>query len=107
MVPKCNKPGERVLISGVYRASHGWEHCPAQDLIAVSGERFRKCAQCGDQVRYSRICAAPRMHDSPQFTEETHSPCRQSCNSRRGSAHSHVMKRSAPWAVSRGTIALQ
>jgi hypothetical protein len=73
MAVKIHTAGERVLISGLYRVVHYQDHAPAQDVIALSGDRFIPCKSCGNLVAYTRLRPAPHMLTASQLTCRTYS----------------------------------
>jgi hypothetical protein len=48
------KPGEVVLTSGAYRVHHA-SHRLMHAATLLLGDRFPRCRQCGEQVRFELI----------------------------------------------------
>ena len=48
------KPGEVVLTTGAYRVHHA-SHRLMHEATLLLGDRFPRCKQCGDQVRFELL----------------------------------------------------
>ncbi|HEV3036643.1 MAG TPA: hypothetical protein VHA33_02550 [Candidatus Angelobacter sp.] len=51
------KPGDQVLTTGIYTATHH-QHRRAHEVLAVKGERFPNCKKCGTSVSFDLLHAA-------------------------------------------------
>jgi hypothetical protein len=51
------KPGDQVLTTGIYAATHH-QHRKSHEVFAVKGERFPNCRKCGTQVYFDLLCSA-------------------------------------------------
>jgi hypothetical protein len=52
------KTGHRIPQSGIYRVLHS-EHRLPHDVTLLTGEDFPRCAQCGNDVQFELVRAAP------------------------------------------------
>jgi hypothetical protein len=55
------KPGTTCSTSGIYAVQHSGDHYPRTHVMVRSGQKFRKCRTCGDNVRYRPITAVSAM----------------------------------------------
>lgn len=62
-----HKPGEAVLVSGIYRVVHDKNHAAEHDITAVKGEKFPPCRGCGAGVRFKIRYAADHLSDHDHF----------------------------------------
>jgi hypothetical protein len=62
------EPGEVVKESGVYEICHSDE--PRISVLLLRNTFFPYCKQCGENVRYKLIQAAPHISEDPDFLEE-------------------------------------
>jgi hypothetical protein len=49
---------QQVLVTGLYRVTHGAHRLPHEALL-LAGERFPRCAKCSDQVQFELLAATP------------------------------------------------
>jgi hypothetical protein len=61
------KPGENVKKSGIYSARHHADHANAHDVTCVAGKPFPPCGECGEDVRFLLVRAAPHVGRHEQF----------------------------------------
>jgi len=61
-------PGELVESSGIYEICHADE--PRVTVLFLRNTFFPSCRQCGDQVRFRLIQAAPHISEDPDFLED-------------------------------------
>ena len=54
--------GWRIPRSGIYRVLHS-EHRLPHDVTLLDGEYFPRCAQCGNDVQFELLRAAPGIKD--------------------------------------------
>ena len=47
------KPGDKVVRSGIYTATHKPDHALEHAVTCVFGNEFPKCIHCGDEVRFT------------------------------------------------------
>lgn len=57
------KTGRRIPQSGIYRVLHS-EHRLPHDVTLLGGQYFPRCAQCGNDVQFELLRAAPEINDS-------------------------------------------
>jgi hypothetical protein len=57
------KTGLRIPQSGIYRVHHS-EHRLPHDVTLLAGEYFPRCAQCGLDVQFELVRAAPEVNNS-------------------------------------------
>lgn len=61
-------PGEIVQESGVYEICHADE--PRVSVLLLKNTFFPYCKQCGEDVRYRMVQAAPHISEDPDFLED-------------------------------------
>ena len=66
------EPAELVAESGLYEICHRNE--PRTSVVLVRGERFPVCNNCGEEVRYKLLQAAPHISEDPDFALRTDNP---------------------------------
>jgi hypothetical protein len=59
------RPGEEVILSGIYECKHA--DGERETLTLVRGSRFPACEQCGSEVTYRLTHAAPYIYEDPDF----------------------------------------
>jgi hypothetical protein len=47
------KPHDIVMFSGVYRAAHGSDNKPDDEVYILNEQMFPPCKTCGHEVRFS------------------------------------------------------
>jgi len=60
-------PGQPVPTTGLYEICHYDE--PRVAIVLVGGEIFPSCRQCGGDVRFKLLRAAPHISEDPDFVE--------------------------------------
>jgi hypothetical protein len=64
------KPGDEVPESGVYSIRH-YLHRENHSATIFKGERFPRCAHCGNAVRFVLVRRAGRIIEDADFNHET------------------------------------
>ena len=67
-MPDGFRPGESVLTTGIYTASH-YQHRLPHDVFAVEGDCFPACKRCGNRIRYKLIQAATHIAADRDFSK--------------------------------------
>ena len=62
------KPGEQVLITGIYTATHH-QHRRSHEVFAVQGERFPICKKCGTRVHFELVQSATHIERDRDFAK--------------------------------------
>jgi hypothetical protein len=57
------KTGHRIPQSGIYQVLHS-EHRLPHDVTLLASEYFPRCAQCGNDVQFELVRAAPEINES-------------------------------------------
>lgn len=60
------RPGQEVPKSGIYKVSHRGHHHD-HEVTCVSGDKFPRCQQCGEQVRFALLIAAHAVRRHTHF----------------------------------------
>lgn len=67
-MPDGFKPGENVLITGIYTATH-YQHRLPHEVFAVEGDQFPACKRCGNRIRFSLMQAARHIAADHDFSK--------------------------------------
>ena len=65
-------PGELICESGLYEICHKGE--PRSTVILIKNTVFPYCKDCGEDVRFRLIKAAPHISEDPDFIEFVDDP---------------------------------
>jgi DNA-directed RNA polymerase subunit RPC12/RpoP len=69
-MPDGFKPGEKVLTTGIYAASH-YQHRLPHEVFAVEGDQFPSCRRCGNRILFKLIQAATHIAEDRDFSKTT------------------------------------
>ena len=67
------KPGEQVLTTGIYTATHH-QHRRSHDVLVAKGERFPSCKKCGTRVHFELLQAATHIEGDRDFAKTDGAP---------------------------------
>ena len=62
------RPGDRVPVTGIYKANHD-EHRNPHEVFAAEGEEFPNCRMCGDRVSFALSQAASHIDKDKGFAK--------------------------------------
>ena len=60
--------GESIATSGIYRVFHSG-HRVSHEAVLLKGESFPRCSQCGKDVQFELLEAAPQIDTDKNFRE--------------------------------------
>lgn len=60
------RPGEEVLLSGIYEGKHAGGQ--VENITLIRGGRFPECRECGNRLTYRLVREAPYIYEDPDFT---------------------------------------
>ncbi|MGC2109205.1 MAG: hypothetical protein WA655_06780 [Candidatus Korobacteraceae bacterium] len=66
MADEVFQPADRVPGSGVYQVLH-YRHRLYHEVTILRGETFPNCSECGDNVRFRLVRAAPMIEEDRNF----------------------------------------
>jgi hypothetical protein len=61
-----DKPGQKILKSGVYVVQHA-DHRSEHEATMLAGDVFPECTVCGDEVRFRLLRAASVIESDEDF----------------------------------------
>jgi len=67
-------PGDRVSMSGIYKALHNSGHVPPHNVTCTSGKAFPPCGICGTHIEFTLVKAAHHIDNHELFGADTRPP---------------------------------
>jgi hypothetical protein len=67
MADEVFQPGDQSPESGVYQVLH-YRHRLYHEVIMLRGQRFPKCSDCGNNVRFRLVRSAPLIDEDRNFS---------------------------------------
>lgn len=66
MADEVYQPADEIPQSGVYQVLH-YRHRLSHDATILQGDKFPGCSECGSNVRFRLVRAAPMIKDDRNF----------------------------------------